>query len=237
MLLLILASATTLAGRSTANAQVVTLLPTQAGGRAATVTAGDDVTYNLTLTNGTANQITGVDAETGAPDIRFVAGNKKLIIVYATIFNDKCDGLPALAAGGSCTFSVKVATDDEAAGMGGLSADYTVTWGVFYDPNDIVETTLKTHLVAPVFVPEPGTWVLLIMGATALFPFARRRDRTIRIAQRLPYALAEHGALAPVLREATLLGALPSNCDVPACHKQWPLRAARDAAPGNIGMR
>jgi len=56
ILLLILASVTTLAGRSTANAQVVTLLPTQAGG-AATVTAGDDVTYNLTLTNGAANPI------------------------------------------------------------------------------------------------------------------------------------------------------------------------------------
>jgi hypothetical protein len=126
LLLLVLASATTLGGYSTANAQVVTLLPTRAGGGAATVTAGDDVAYNLTLTNGTANAITNVDAESGAPDIVFVAGNKKLIVVYATIFNDKCDGLLALAAGGSCTFSVKVATDDEAAG---LTADYTVTWG------------------------------------------------------------------------------------------------------------
>jgi hypothetical protein len=106
MLLLILASATILAGRSTANAQVVTLLPTQAGGGAATVTAGDDVTYNLTLTNGTANAITGVDAGTPAPDIRFVAGNRKLTIVQTTIVNDKCD-LLALAAGGTCTFRHK----------------------------------------------------------------------------------------------------------------------------------
>jgi len=180
MLLLILASATILAGRSTANAQVVTLLPTQAGGGAATVTAGDDVTYNLTLTNGTANAITGVDAGTPAPDIRFVAGNRKLTIVQTTIVNDKCD-LLALAAGGTCTFGIRISTDDQAPGMGGLTADYTVTPGVFYNDNDSVETTLKTHIVAPVFVPEPETWVLLIIGATTLF-VVRRRDRTIRIA-------------------------------------------------------
>ena len=92
-----------------------------------------------------------------------------------------------------------VATDDEAAGMGGLTADYTVTWGVFYNANDIVETTLKTHLVAPVFVPEPGTWILLIAGATALF-LARQRDRTPRIAQRLPPASAGHSARFDPLR-------------------------------------
>jgi hypothetical protein len=119
-----------------------------------------------------------VDAESGAADIRFVAGNRKLTIVYATIVNDKCD-LLALAAGGTCTFGVKVATEDQAPGMGGLTADYTVTAGVFYNANDSVETTLKTHLVAPVFVPEPGTWILLIMGATPLF-LASRRDRTLR---------------------------------------------------------
>jgi hypothetical protein len=107
---------------------VVTLLPTQAGGGAATVTAGDEVVYNLTLTNGTANAITGVDAESGAPDIVFVAGNRKLIVVYATIVNDKCQ-LLALAAGGMCTFGVKVVTEDQAPGVGGLTADYTVTWG------------------------------------------------------------------------------------------------------------
>jgi hypothetical protein len=156
MLLLILASATTLAGRSTASAQVVTLLPTQPGGGAATVTAGDDVTYNLTLANGTANAITDVDTGTPAPDIRFVAGNKKLTIVQTTILNDKCD-LPALAAGATCTFGLRVSTDDQAPGMGGLTADYTVTPGVFYNDNDSVETILKTHIVAPVFVPEPGT--------------------------------------------------------------------------------
>jgi hypothetical protein len=111
MLLLILASAMTLAGRSTANAQVVTLLPTQAGGGTATVTAGDDVTYNLTLANGTANAITDVDAET-APDIRFVAGNRKLTIVQTTIVNDKC-GLLALAAGGTCTFGIRFSTEDQ----------------------------------------------------------------------------------------------------------------------------
>jgi hypothetical protein len=171
MLLLILAAA--LAGRSAANAQVVTLLLTQPGGGAATVTAGDDVTYNLTLTNGTANAISDVDAETAAADIVFVAGNKKLTVVYATIVNNKCD-LLKLAAGGSCTFGVKVATEDEAAGMGGLTADYTVTPGVFDNDNDSVEVTLKTHLVAPVFVPEPGTWILLIIGTAALFPLARK---------------------------------------------------------------
>ena len=53
--------------------------------------------------------------------------------------------------------------------MGGLTADYTVTPGVFYNDNDSVETTLKTHIVAPVFVPEPETWVLLIMGGGDAF--------------------------------------------------------------------
>jgi hypothetical protein len=105
MLLLILVSAATFAGRSTADAQVVTLRPTQPAGGAATVTAGDDITYILTLANGTANPITDVDAGT-VPDIRFVAGNRKLTIVQTTIVNDKCD-LLALAAGGTCTFGVR----------------------------------------------------------------------------------------------------------------------------------
>lgn len=181
MLLLILVSAATFAGRSTADAQVVTLRPTQPAGGAATVTAGDDITYILTLANGTANPITDVDAGT-APDIRFVAGNRKLTIVQTTIVNDKCD-LLALAAGGTCTFGVRVSTYDQAPGMGGLTADYTVTWGVSYNnDSDSVETTLKTHIVAPVFVPEPRTWILLIMGATPLF-LARRRNRTLRMAE------------------------------------------------------
>ena len=173
LLLLILASAATLTGRSAADAQAVTLLPTRPGRDAATVTAGDDVIYNLTLTNGTANPIADVDAESPAADIWFVAGNRSLTIVYATIVNDKCD-LPKLAAGGACAFGVKVVTEDQAPGIGGLTADYTVTPGVFYNDNDSVETTLKTHIVAPVFVPERGTWILLVMGATSLVLAGRR---------------------------------------------------------------
>jgi hypothetical protein len=138
------------------------------GGGSATVTAGDSYVYGLTLLNGTANPISGVTAGIlGSTIILLVAGNDKLVIVKDVVVNDKCD-LLMLAAGGSCTFGLKIFTEDEALGAGGLTADYTVSPTVFYNDNNSVSVTLKARLVAPVFVPEPGAWMLLIVGSAAV---------------------------------------------------------------------
>ena len=92
-----------------------------------------------------------------------------------------------------CTFGLKVVTEDQAPGMGGLTADYTVTPGVFFNANDSVETTLKTHIVAPVFVPEPRTWILLIMGAAMLF-LAKWRELALKTVRHRPSTLARLSA-------------------------------------------